>query len=297
MHKSKLVYFIVPFFVTIVISVVYVTFHISHQSQRDSIIEQAKIARDTHMKERLSRPFGKIEIPAEVYIGLVESEKSRNQTKLVISAATLNPTELARIILIKSQTGFEPEHRKTLWADTPDDIVDKTIIYNAGDLPVGKHQYHAVLEFMSGGNNPKLLVSIGSLFLDVRPDEILSSNVSFGQIERLELHKELQKRVMVSMKPQLKNANSKIMAQEMKALEDINPGFFDREIQDMIASDPDIARRVEEINMSEDEPLQTSGAFNFSNKSNTDANDIATLGGNYKPISDVEVPVPEEFRK
>ncbi|MEJ2649154.1 MAG: hypothetical protein P8016_12200, partial [Sedimentisphaerales bacterium] len=78
---------------------------LSHKLRSDSVIEQARLVRDTHLRERLSRPYGKTEIPAEVYIGLAQSEDSRKPVEIVISATTAIPTSLARIMLITPQEG------------------------------------------------------------------------------------------------------------------------------------------------------------------------------------------------
>ncbi len=296
MHKPKSSYLLASIFITIVFAVVYITLQSSQKSQRDSVIEQAKLTRDSHMKERLSRPYGKIEIPAEVYVDLIEPENPRKPVEIVISTATLSPVRFARIVLIKPQTGSEPEYKVTLWESLINEVVDKTMVYDAGKLSVGKHQFNVMMEFLTDSENSKILLAADSLFLDIRQTEILSSNVSFGQIERLELRKELERRVLVAMKPQLKNASSKILAQESMALEEIEPGIIDRKIQELIDSDPDIAQMVEEINEAIEEPV-ASQFMTLSSQLQPDVNETPALGGNYKPISDIEVPVPDEFRK
>ena len=297
MSKLKSLYLIAAsVFIIAAVVTICAALQLSHGVQGDSVLEQAKLVRDAHLKEKLSRSYGKFEIPAEVYIGLAQSENLRKPVEIIISASTMISANLARIIMIKPKTGSEPEQKETLWADTPDGLVDKTFVYNAGILPTGKHQFNVVLEFLTGSDNSKFLLAAGSLFLDVRPDGILSSNVSFDQIERLELHKELEKRVLVSMKPQLMSADAKRLSLEKTAMENKDPGIIDRKIQELIVSDPDIARRVEEINMTVDESVQSSELFTLSSQLLPDMNDSTPLGGNYAPISDVQVPVPDEFR-
>ncbi|MBN1972758.1 MAG: hypothetical protein JW787_03915 [Sedimentisphaerales bacterium] len=296
MFKRKFLYLIVSS-VLIIASIVtiYIAVRFSSMSQSDSVIEQAKLVRDSRLKERLSRPYGKIEIPAEVYVDLIQPENPRKAVEIIISASTAIPARSCRIILITTQAGAETQREEILWSDKPEGLVDKTLLYKAGSLPAGRHQYTAVLEFETEGDNSKMLIASGSLFLDVRPAGILSSNVSFGQIERLELYKELEKRVLVSMKPQLRNANSKVLDKEIIALESANPGIIDRKIQELIASDSIVAEQVEELNAAIEEPVQSSELITLSSLLQPDMNDVPVSGHYGSPVYDEQVPVPEEF--
>ena len=82
----------------------------------------------------------------------------------------------------------------------------------------------------------------------MRPTAILSSNVSFEQIKRVELRQELEQRILAGLKPKLAIASDEVLARERARLEAVDPGFMDRAIQDLIATDPDAARRAGGLN-------------------------------------------------
>ena len=113
---------------------------------------------------------------------------------------------------------------------------------------MGKYHFVGIFEFTPDRDNAgKLLVS-DSLYLDVRADKILSSNVSFRQIERLELYAELEQRVLASLSPGLATADPDTMARYRELIEAANPGLIKSKIAELRATDPDVARRIMELN-------------------------------------------------
>jgi hypothetical protein len=296
---SKLKLFFIATFVCITAFIVmtYVILLMSQKSQIKPAIEHAKLTRDANLKERLSRPYGKLEIPAEVYVDLLEPENPRKAAEMIISASTAIHVRSGRIILLKSREDSEPESKEILWSGKSDGLIDRTILYKAGLLPEGKYQYTAVLEFETEGNASSQLIAAGSLYLDVKKSGILSSNVSFDQIYRDQLYKELVERVLADMKPQLKNANSKVLDQEIIALENAEPGIIDRKIKELIDSDPDIARKAQELNTFTEKPVEFTESMELSSQNQQDTNSVSTPGGPYSPVFDGPVPVPEEFKK
>jgi hypothetical protein len=297
MTKPKLMYLIAAsVLITSFIAVLYVTAKSSPAAQRDSVTEQAKKVRDTRLKEKLSRPYGKIEIPAEVYADIVQSELPRKAVEIIISASTLIPARTGKIVLIKRQEGAEAKSEEILWSGNIAGLVDKTLFYKAGTLPEGRYQYTAVLDFETTGDTSRQLIAEASLYLDVRRNEILYSNVSFDQIYRDELYKELEKKVLVGMRPQLKNADSKRLNQEIIVLEQIEPGVIERKIHELISSDPAIARRAEELNTTYEEPAQSPVSLALSSQVQLDVNNIPDSRRSSLPVSDEPAPIPEEFR-
>lgn len=278
------------------IAVLYVTSKSSPAAQRDNLIQHARLTRDVKLKEKLSRPYGKIEIPAEVYTDIVQSELPRKAVEIIISASTLSLARNAKIVLIKRQEGVEAKSEEILWSGNTAGLVDKTLFYKAGSPLPGKYQYTAVLDFETAGDNSRQLIAEASLYLDVRRNEILYSNVSFDQIYRDEFYKELQKQVLVGMRPQLKNADSKKLSQEIIDIEKIEPGIIDRKIQELIASDPAIARRAEELNTTYEEPAQPSESITLSSEIQSDANNAPVHVRSSPPVSDEPAPIPAELR-
>jgi len=82
----------------------------------------------------------------------------------------------------------------------------------------------------------------------VRADKILSSNVSFRQIERLELYRELEDRVLRSLNPGLATAGPETMAHYRELMETASPGLIKSKIAELRATDPSVARRIMELN-------------------------------------------------
>ena len=122
--------------------------------------------------------------------------------------------------------------------------------YDAGYLPEGRHRFTAVLEFEPVNSSEPLLV-VGSLYLDIRPTGILHSNVSFDQIDREVLYRELQEQVLAGME----YADSMLLSKQAADLESIDSEIIDRKIKELIASDPDIARRVQELNTAREDSV------------------------------------------
>ncbi len=288
-------------FVVIAIFFTYVITQNDAGTSINSITEQIRQIRDTSLHNRLSHPFGKIEIPAEVYIGLVQSDNPQKPVEIAVSAVSLIPVHSGRIILLTPQAGADSRHEEVLWSGTPDDFVDETFFHEVGYLPEGKHQFAAAFEFEPDSDKSQPLVVTGGLYLDVRDTEILSSNVSFDQIKRMELYKELERLVMADMKPQLRNADSKTLSREIAVMESIEPGIIKRKVQELKETDPDVARRIRELNTYEEgqEKYSESKILSGDLRSVTEDAIVPVLVPRRygPPAYEVEVPIPEEFRE
>ena len=266
----------------------------------NSITEQIRQIRDNNLHNRLTQPYGKIEIPAEIYIGLTQSDNIKKPVEIAISAVSLISVQSGKIVLLRPQAGTDTRDEEVLWSGTPDDIVDETIFYDAGYMSEGKHQLIAAFEFSPDYESSQSLVVTGALYLDVRDKGILSSNVSFDQIKRDELYNELERRVIADIKPQLKNADSKTLSQEMAVMESIEPGIIKRKILELKETNVDVARRIQEIHTFEESQEKDSEQVILSGNFQPDAEDAAVSVSapvRYGPQAyEEDVPIPEEFR-
>ena len=301
MNRNKPFYLILgSIFVITAFIFTYVITQIDLGASSESITEQVRQIRDTNLHNRLSQPYGKIEVPAEVYIGLVQSDNPKQSVEIAVSAVSLIPVHSGKIVLLKPLAGIDSRHEEVLWSETPDDFVDETFFYEIGYLPEGKHQFAAAFEFEPDSDKSQPLVVTGALYLDVRDTEILSSNVSFDQIKRVELYKELEKRVMADMKPQLSNADLKTLSEEMAVMESIEPDIVKRKIQELIETDPDVARRIQEINTFEEGQEKYSEQKILSDDLQPELEDtvfpVSVPMRFGPPAYEEEVPIPEEFR-
>ena len=144
--------------------------------------------------------------------------------------------------------GAEPGRTELLWSGAPSDFIAEAKEYVVGPLPAGRYHFAAIFEFTPDRENAEQLVVSESLYLDVRADKILSSNVSFRQIERLELYRELEDRVLRSLNPGLATADPETMAHYRELMETANPGLIKSKMAELRATDPSVARRIIELN-------------------------------------------------
>ncbi len=205
------------------------------------------------------RPYGKIAPPADVCVGCIESCDVAGEVIIVASASSLVPVHSVVLTLLVPQIGSEPGRQEVLWTGTLPASTTQTVEYPLGVLPTGQYCLSAILEFQPAGDNPQEMALSDSLYLDVRPTGILSSNVSFEHIQRLELRRELERRIVMSMKPRFTIASDEDIADELLRLEAIEPGFVDRKIAELEATDPDVARRIMELSVRQADFTETAG--------------------------------------
>jgi hypothetical protein len=196
---------------------------------------------------RVIRPYGKIPPPADVCVSFIESFDVAGEVTVVASASSLVPVDSVVLTLLVPGIGGEQGRQEVLWTGTLLGSTTQTVEHPLGILPTGQYSLSAILEFQTVGDQPQEMALSDSLYLDVRPTGILSSNVSFEQVQRLELRRELERRIVMSMKPKFAVASDKDIADELTRLEAIEPGFVDRKIEELEAADPDIARRIMEL--------------------------------------------------
>lgn len=194
------------------------------------------------------RCHGKIRPPADLSIGLARPADVGKPVTLVIFMSSQVPIESGVLSLHVPRVNYDPNRTEVLWLGMPADFVARTVQYTVGPLPVGRHHFAAVFEFTPDGETAGEMTLSDSLYLDVRPTEILASNVSFDQIKRIELRRELEHRIAMSLMSGLTIASEDAADRELARLEAADPGFTDRMIEELKASDPDVARRIMELN-------------------------------------------------
>ena len=141
-----------------------------------------------------------------------------------------------------------------------------TAEYTVDGLPVGKYCFAAIFEFTPDQEGAQKLALSRSLYLDVRPTTILSSNVSFNHIKRVELRRELEERVVASLRPELAKAGPRKMASEIALIKAGDPGLIARKIAELRATDPEVARRIMELSQVEAETTEETGIIEKSPK-------------------------------
>lgn len=263
-------------------------------------VDQTVLYRDIFDKGKIPQIYGKIKIPAELSFELSPNEDSEAPVTFVMSALSAIPIDSGKISLKIPQIGSEQAGSIELWSGTPLDFVNESLQYMIDDLPVGTYKFVLVFEFEPLAEEPKTLAVSKSLYLDVRPTKILSSNVSFQHIKRLELMKEFHQRVLEDMRSELENADAKTKAREIAAIESFDPELIVRKIEQLKTSDPYLARRIMELNKIEIDSTGESDSRVFIESAEPDLNEgqKAPSGIFYnQPAIVQEVPVPEELMK
>lgn len=198
-------------------------------------------------------PYGKIRPPAEILLDVANAGPTGGPVTLTVSAVTSVPLESATVTLHVPPIAGEPARTETLWSCAPSGPVAEQIEYSVPAAPDGEYRFLAVLEFKPEGTDRMIGIS-QALCLDVRPDRVLSSNVSFRQIERVELLMELERRVVRQLQPGISIAGADAVTDELERLEAARPGLVGQVIEHIKAHDPDVARRIRELNEVSSEP-------------------------------------------
>jgi hypothetical protein len=257
--------------------------------------------RGIYDKANSNRSYGKIGMPAELSFELSLEEDLKTPVNFVLSAMSKIPVSSGKITLKIPQIDNERAVNTELWSETLSDFVDESLVYTVVDLPVGTYKFVLVFEFEPLGEEPQTLAVSKSLFLDVRPTEILSSNVSFKHIKRLELMKELEERVLADIRPELEYADIKTKTNAIAAIESFDPGLLISKIEQLKTSEPDVAHKIMELNRIEAVTTGKSGSMGFSEITGQGYDGEIRKASPpifyNQPAAVQEVPVPEELEK
>jgi hypothetical protein len=259
---------------------------VNSQSSRKQVQAGQSVRLGHHKPER----FGKIKVPADVSLDLASSSKPDGPVTILVSVSSQIAVHSGTLMLKVPQTGEAPAETQVLWSGMPSDFVAETVEFVLDVLPEGKYHFGAIFEFTPDSENAGELFTSKSLYLDVRPDKILSSNVSFEQIKRVELWNELEQRVLMDLKQDSRAASLKAVARDMRSAETLNHELIASRIAELKASDLDVARRIMELNRVKAAP--TAGT----EQSEKTESDTKRRRLRNRPLSERAVPVPEKFR-
>jgi hypothetical protein len=233
-----------------------------------------------------SRSYGKVNLPAELSIELVETNDVGDTMSIIVSAQSKIAVASGAVTLKVPDTGTEGAMTEELWSGTPSDLVDETIEYVRDALPEGKYHFRATFEFTPNGLNSENLAVSRSLYLDIRPDKILSSNISFAELKRVEFRKKLEKHILMSIKPELRNSGPKLLSVEVANLKAQDPDLMDRKIAELVASDPEVARMMMELNRVGEDSVEQS-------ELDADGERIGITPPSFKTLVEWEAPAPK----
>jgi hypothetical protein len=243
-----------PLFILFLIAVMFavVLFYIGSQrnyaSQSQSHSDRTHMDREKDQLKQLSQSYGKPKLPVEVSIHLDQNHNSTAPIKMLISAISQIPLDSVVLTLKVPQIGIDPESTEFLCSATTSDYFVKDVEYVIDILPVGKYRFIAVFEFTTDNNNTRKQALSKSLYLDVRPAKILSSNISFNHIKRVELWQELEQRALASIRSESESRHLRMRSLDIANIKASHPNLMRQKIQEIKANDPDIARRIKELN-------------------------------------------------
>ena len=251
--------------------------------------------RSQNMLQQRKAPkrYGKITVPADVSIDLAETSHPRGPVVILVSASSQIPIGSGTITLKIPPVGEIPAETLVLWSGTPSDFVAETAEYVVDDLPAGKYHFAAIFEFTPDSQNGRELFTSRSLYLDVRPDKILSSNVSFDQIKRIELWDELEQRILMDLKAGPAGIGLKSVARDVAEAEALDPKIIASRIAELRASDPEVDRRIMELNRVRTAPAGESESTEQNEESQQDTQRMRVRN---RPVMEREVPIPNRYR-
>lgn len=250
------------------------------------LIDRGCRSQDTLQQKKVPKQYGKITVPAEVSMELADSPNPGGPVTILVSASSLIPASSGTITLKVPPIGEIPAEMQVLWSGEPSDFIAESVEYVVNSLPAGDYHFAAIFEFTPDSENAGELFASKSLYLDVRPDKILSSNVSFEQIKRIELWNELEQRVRTELRTSSKSIS-------LQAAKPLDKNIIARRIAELRASDPDVARRIMELNRVKTVQLEEPEYIEHNEQSQKD---LQRMRLRSRPVSERVVPVPEKFR-
>jgi hypothetical protein len=250
-------------------------------------------SQDMLQQRKAPKPHGKITVPADVFIDLASPSNPGEPVTILVSAASQIPVSSGKLTLKVPPVGEVPAGAEVVWSGAPSDFVAETAEYTVDALSAGKYHFAAIFEFTPDRENAGKLFISKSLYLDVRPETILSSNVSFDQIKRIELWEELEQRVLMDLQAGSTAAGLKMVARDVKAAETIDPGIIAGRIAELKASDPEVARRITELNRVKAAPTGESESVEQSEQSQPN---VKRRRVQNRPVMERAVPIPERYR-
>ena len=245
--------------------------------------------------------YGKFEMPVRISIDLAHTESTGLPVTIITAVSTGIPVRSGILTLKIPQIDGDPERTEALWSAAQSGFVAETAEYALGLLPMGRFRVIALFEFTPDRDGAEKRVVSKSLYLNVRPDSILSSNVSFRQIDRLALRQELDDRVLMSLNRESKTANRRRMSHELTLSETADPAIVQQRIQQLRTTEPDVARRMMALNRACSEPMNEIGPLKTHQALTPDPESEfvrpSALRHRGQPAFEQAVPVPERLKR
>jgi len=267
------------------------------QPVRVSIQSRPETQSDTPSPVR----YGKLELPVHISIDLAQTKNTGLPVTLITTVSTELPVKSGALTLKIPPIHDDPERTEALWTAGHPGLVSETAEYTLGFLPEGRYQAIAFFEFTLDREGAEKRTLSKSLYLDVRPDTILSSNVSFRQIDRLALQRDLDERIFTRLERELKTTDRKRVLRELTLLEAGDPAIMRQKIRELRASEPDVARRMIALNRTHSEPTNEIGTGNTDQAPAPDSLSEfvrpPSLNHRGQPASEEAVPVPERLKR
>lgn len=210
--------------------------------------ELVRQSHDRPPQSQLSQAYGKIGAAADISIDFEPTDDPGAPLTIFVSALSKAPVSSGVITLKVPDIGVESGTTELMWSASSVGYVDEIAAYIVDPLPVGRYRFIGVFTFTPDREDARELAISASLYLDVRPTGIVSSNISFDQMKRDELWRELERRAVARLRPGLASADKATTAREIALLEAGNPGIIAREIAQIRATDPDVAYRIRQLN-------------------------------------------------
>jgi len=174
-----------------------------------------------------------------------------------------------------------PSREEVLWASETSGMITETQEYILPPLALGRHHFVAILEFTPEHADAEKLVLSESLYVDVRPDKVLTSNVSFRQIERLELYGKLEERALT--RSHTRRTDKRLTVPYYMSTEAADTVLVENEMARLKATDPDVARQIVALSSQKAE-----------SKADTEKEAKSRTG---PPAFERAAPVPKEYRQ
>jgi len=241
---------------------------------------------DSVQRKKTPERYSKITVPAEVSMELADSSNPGGPVTILVSASSQIPVSSGTITLKVPPVGEIPAEMQVLWSGNPSDLVAESVEYVIDALPVGEYHFAAIFEFTPDSEDTEKLFASKSLYLDVRPDKILSSNVSFDQIKRIELWNELEQRV----RTELRTSTRSIILQAAKPLD---KDIIASRIAQLKVSDPEVARRIMELNRVQTVQAEESEDTEQGEQSQPD---LQRMRLRNRTVSERVVSIPDRYR-
>lgn len=165
------------------------------------------------------KSYGKIQLPIKIDFKLTQPARPSKPLTLKVAATSRVPFTTGRIILAIPPIGTEPSREIELWSGGSDTPATKTLEHITPALEVGEYRFIVIFEITPQRAGVRTMRVVKKLFVDVRTHAVFSSNVSFTQIKRIELKKELERRGLSN----LPDAQLKSLAPDiLKKIKELN---------------------------------------------------------------------------